>query len=132
MNDKFSISVDRRFGIVRIAMRDFFTREDLDAFVEARRKAHEELGWPRNAHVTLNDVREMKIQAQEIVDEFQRILSDPQYRSRRLAFVAKATLARLQLERGLAGRPGTRCFEGPAEGEAWLFGEESQPIRRVG
>jgi hypothetical protein len=132
MSDKFSISVDPRHGLVSIVMKGFFSRKDLDAFVEARREAHSALGWPRNAHVTLNDVREMKIQAQDTVDSFQRILADPEYRSRRLAFLVKATLARLQLERALAGRADARCFEDLAEAEAWLFEEERTALRRAG
>ena len=132
MQNKFSISVDRRLGIVRIAMNGFFTHEDLAAFVVARREAHEALGWPRNTHVTLNDVRGMKIQAQDIVDAFQHILADPDFRSRRLAFIAGPTLARLQLERALAGRADVRCFEDLDEAEAWLFEEEPAALRRAG
>jgi hypothetical protein len=131
MHDKFSISVDRRLGIVRIAMNGFFTHDDLAAFVVARREAHEALGWPRNTHVTLNDVRGMKIQAQDIVDAFQHILADPDFRSRRLAFVCGPTLARLQLERALAGRPDTLCFADPADAETWLFEEERPAPRRA-
>ena len=132
MNDRFSISVDRRRGLVKIAMNGFFNADDLDAFVDARRAAHAALGWPRTSHFTLNDVSEMKIQAQDIVDRFQRVLADPEYRSKRLAFLVKPTLARLQLERALAGRSDTRCFEDQEEAETWLFEEETPALRRAG
>ena len=45
------------------------------------------LGCAPNAHLTLNDIRGMNVQAQDIVDAFQEMLAAPEYRSRRLAFV---------------------------------------------
>ena len=75
----------------------------------------------------------MKIQSQEAVAEFRYMLSDPDYRSRRLAFVAGRTLARSQLLRALNGREDVRCFGDEAEAEGWLFDEApaAQPLRRA-
>lgn len=131
MQDRFTISVDRRRGMVKIVMNGFFTADDIEDFLEARREAHASLGWPRYRHLTMNDVREMKIQAQEVVERFQNLLADPEYRSRRLAFIVGPTLARLQLERALAGRDDARCFEDPAEAEAWLFEEAWAALRGI-
>jgi len=64
----------------------------------------------------------MKIQTQDVVAEFRLMLSDPAYRSRRLAFVAAPTLARGQLLRALQDRE-ARCFETIEAAEAWLFTE---------
>ena len=104
-------------------MAGLFTAPDIAAFLEARRKAHAALGCAPNRHLTLNDVREMKIQTQDMVAAFRYMLSDPDYRSRRLAFVAAPTLARGQLLRALQERD-ARCFETVEEAEAWLFAEE--------
>jgi hypothetical protein len=123
MNASFSFEVDRAKDLVRIRMAGLFAHEDIAAFLEARRRAHAALACGPNEHVTLNDVRDMKIQSQEAVAAFRLMLSDPAYRSRRLAFVAGQTLARSQLMRALAGRDGVRCFEDPAEAEAWLLDE---------
>ena len=122
MDGQFTFSVDRATSLVRIKMAGLFTRADVAAFVEARRRAHSTLGCGPNRHLTLNDVRQMKIQTQEIVAEFRLMLSDPAFRSRRLAFVAAPTLARGQLLRALQDRD-ARCFETIEAAEAWLFAE---------
>ena len=131
MNAHFSFHVDRARDLVRIQMGGLFTKADVAAFLEARRRAHAELACAPNRHLTLNDVREMKIQSQEGVAMFREMLADPAWRSRRLAFVASQTLARSQLMRALDGRE-ARCFDGVEEAEAWLFdeAEELQPLRR--
>jgi hypothetical protein len=123
----FSFDVDSDRDLVRIGMSGFFTPSDIEAFLEARRAAHAKLSCARNAHVTLNDVRGMKIQSSEAVELFRQMLAAPEYRSRRLAFIVAPTLARMQLERLLDGRE-ARCFEDPAEAEAWLFAK-SEPTR---
>ncbi len=114
-------------------MGGLFTPDDIRDFLDARREAHEALGCGPNMHVTLNDVRLMKIQPQESVAGFQDMLAAPEYRSRRLAFVAARTLARSQLMRALSNRE-ARCFEDLAHAEAWLFAEErdSAPRRAFG
>lgn len=105
-------------------MSGLFTMADIASFLEARRRAHAELGSALNAHMTLNDLRHMKIQSQEVVAAFREMLADPAFRSRRLAFVAAPTLARSQLMRALDGRD-ARCFDSVGEAEAWLLEEEA-------
>jgi len=133
MNAHFSFSIDRTHGLVRIAMGGLFGPADIAAFLEARREAHAALGLGPNQHMTLNDLREMKIQSQDAVALFQRMLADPAERSRRLAFVAPPTLARAQLMRAVQGRD-CRCFDTPEEAEAWLTGADegwAEPERRA-
>ena len=122
MNASFSFEIDRARDLVRIQMSGLFLPDDIATFLEARRRAHAELGCAPNRHLTLNDVRQMKIQTQDVVAEFRLMLSDPAYRSRRLAFVAAPTLARGQLLRALQDRD-ARCFETIEAAEAWLFAE---------
>ena len=134
MSATFSITAEADRDLVRISMGGFFTPEDIGRFVEARRRAHAQLRCGPNRHLTLNDVRGMKIQPRESVEAFQAMLADPAYRSRKLAFVVGATLARMQLERALSGRRDTAFFEDPAEAEAWLLQPEERqaPLRRAG
>ena len=133
MSERFSISIDQSRGLVRIAMNGLFSLGDIREFVAARREAHAALGGPPNAHITLNDVRGMKIQPAEIVGAFREMLAAPEYRSRRLAFVVGPTLTRNQLLRAAEGRE-VRCFDDPASAEAWLLQEDSEPeqLRRAG
>jgi hypothetical protein len=120
MGANFTFEVDPSRDLIRIRMSGFFTPADIEAFLKARRDAHARLLCAPNRHVTLNDLREMKIQSQEAVDAFREILADPAYRSRRLAFIVSSTLARAQLGRALASRQ-ARTFQDPTEAEAWLF-----------
>ena len=104
-------------------MAGFFTPEDVDRFLEAQRAAHARLTCGPNEHLTLNDLREMKIQPQDTVAAFRNLLADPKARSRRLAFVVSGTLAKAQLMRALEGRP-VACFTDELEAEQWLFAGE--------
>lgn len=125
MSAEFSIEADPTQDLIRIRMAGFFTEADVLEFLAARRDAHAQLRCRLNQHVTLNDLRGMKIQSQEMVDAFRDLLADPLYRSRRLAFVVGPTLARSQLMRAVDGR-NVRCFDDIRAAEAWLELGESR------
>ena len=125
----FSFQVEPERDLVRITMSGLFGPDDILAFLAARQAAHAQLTCPPNAHLTLTDLREMKIQSQEMVTAFEGVLATPEYRSSRLAFVIGRTLARSQLLRALSGR-GAYCFDTFLEAEAWLFSaSEETPLR---
>ncbi len=124
MSGRFTFTLERDRGLVRISMHGFYGLEDVAAFFEARRQALAALGLPRNAHLTLNDLRDMKIQAQDVIQAFQKGLAVPEEKARRLAIVVDATMARGQANRAIASAD-TRYFTDPAEAEAWLFAEEA-------
>lgn len=130
MDARFSFEVDPSCDFVRITMGGLFSLGDIADFIEARYQAHRQLQCGPNAHVTLNDLRELKIQPQETVAAFREMLAAPDYRSRRLAFVAGQTLARNQLLRALGSRD-ARCFGDPITAEAWLFRSDEVPARRT-
>ncbi|WP_114951869.1 hypothetical protein [Sphingosinicella terrae] len=129
MSAHFTIDVDPARDLVRISMSGLFEEADIERFLEARRLAHARLVCPPNCHVTLNDLRDMKIQPQDSVAAFRQMLSDPHYRSRRLAFVVAPTLAKMQLLRAIGGR-NARFFEHPEEAEDWLFAHDEVDAQR--
>jgi hypothetical protein len=133
MDAHYSFELDRGRSLIRIRMSGLFTLADVEAFLRDRREAHARLDCGPNQHLTLNDLRGMKIQLPEVVTAFRDLLGAPEYRSRRLAFVAGPTLARSQLMRALSGRD-ARCFENISTAEAWLFAAEAEevPLRRAG
>jgi hypothetical protein len=96
MDTKFTFKLEPLFGLVRISMHGFFGLEDVAAFFEARRRAHAELGLPRNQHVTLNDIRGMKIQHQEVVAAFHAGLAVSEEKARKTAIIVVTSLARAQ------------------------------------
>jgi hypothetical protein len=120
MDAVYTIEVDPVRNIVRHYLAGFFEPADVDRFVAARNAAHAQLTSGPNQHVTLVDVRDMKIQHQDIVKAFGGVLADPRHRSRKLAFVVALSLARMQLLRATASRD-AQYFTDVAEAEAWLM-----------
>ena len=133
MRDKFTFTLDRERGLVRIKLQGFWSLRDVEAFFETRRKALAELGLPRNQHMTMTDVRGMKIQAQDVILSFQAGLAVPEEKARKLAIVVDAAMARGQANRAIASVD-TRYFTDPDAAEAWLFAGEpaAQELRRAG
>lgn len=125
----FKIEADPVTNLVRHYMAGFFEAADVERYVAARDAAHEKLTCGPHAHVTLVDVRDMKIQPQEIVQAFGSVLANPRYRSRKLAFVFSQSLARKQLVRASEGRS-ARFFTDITEAEAWLLAADSPVASR--
>ena len=125
MSAEFHFDVDPSRDLVRIRMSGFFTPEDIEAFLAARDDAHARLTCAPNQHLTINDLRGMKIQSQEAVDKFGEVLSERRHRSKRLAFVIGKTLARTQLSR-IASSRDAQCFDDLPSAEAWLFGRDHE------
>lgn len=127
MSAHFTVEADPQRDLIKISMSGFFTPVDIQAFFDARAVEHAKLTCGPNQHLTINDLTQMKVQAQHVVGGFQTLLADPAYRSRRLAFVVSRTLARSQLMRALNGRD-AKCFENRVDAEKWLFAPEPGSI----
>ncbi len=127
MSADYAFEVDPSRDYVQLRMAGFFVPEDIPAFAEARHEAHGRLTCAPNAHVTLNDIRDLKIQSQDVVEAFGRMLADSRYHARRLAFVISPGLLRTQVNRALAGREDARTFESMRMAEAWLFARDPVP-----
>ena len=123
MKPKFTFRIDRARGLVRITMAGFYDLSDVAAFFDARRTAHAELRLPPNQHLTLNDLRAMQVQKQEVIEAFQKGLAVPEEKARRLAIVVDAAMAKGQASRAINSAD-THYFTDVAEAEAWLFADE--------
>ena len=123
MHPGFSFEVDSRRNLVRFVLTGLFQPKDVSAFLEVRREAHAQLTCAPGQHVTLTDLRRVKILPRETVGAWAAHLSDPLTRVRRLAFVVGPTLVLRQLTRALDGRDdhNIRCFADVAVAEAWLL-----------
>lgn len=124
MQPSLSIVVDAATSIVRITMAGFFEQADIDRFLDARNAAHAQLRCGPNQHLTLVDVIDMKIQSKESVATFARVLGDPMFASRHLAFAVGPTLARAQIQRAAASRA-AMFFPSLQEAEQWLKQQRS-------
>ncbi|WP_288015776.1 hypothetical protein [Blastomonas sp.] len=120
MDAIYKVEVDPVGNIVRHYLAGFFEPTDVEAYIAARNTAHDKLTCGPNEHVTLVDVRDMKIQQQDIVKAFGGVLADSRHRSRKLAFVVALSLARMQLLRATSSRD-AQYFTDPDKAEAWLM-----------
>ncbi|MEA3059101.1 MAG: hypothetical protein QOE50_513 [Sphingomonadales bacterium] len=123
MHPGFSFEVDSGRNLVRFVLTGLFMPKDVSAFLEARREAHAKLTCAPGQHVTLTDLRAVKILPRETVGAWAANLCDPLTRVRGLAFVVAPTLVLTQLTRALEGRDdhNTRCFADIGVAEAWLL-----------
>lgn len=124
MSGQFSIDIDAPRNLLRVRMAGFFSIEDVARYHAAIDEASAQLGGAPSRQKMLNDISEMRIQQQEVVAEFQRVMSDAKYRQRRVGFVVASSLARKQLQRIIGGRD-ARMFETSEQALAWLL-ERSQ------
>ncbi len=126
MEAAFSIDVDASRSLVRIEMSGFFAVEDIVRFVAARDQAHRLLKCAPNGHVTLVDIRGMKIQSQDSVESFKHVLNNPKFASRRLAVVVAQSLARMQIKRAASERD-AQYFDSIEGAESWLLAPDAAP-----
>ena len=126
MSATFSVTVDPARDLVRIRLAGFLTAEMTADFIRARNEAHRQLRCGPNQHATVADIRDLAIQAQDLVTRFQTLLANPAYRSRRLAIITPSTLARMQALRA-AGNRDARFFADTEEAEAWATEPDPAP-----
>ncbi len=130
MEATFSIDPDVSCGVLRITMAGFFEAADIARFAGAVRDGLAALRMRPNGHLTLVDIRDMDIQAQDSVTGFQQILSDPRTASPRIAFVVARSLSSMQIRRAAKGRE-AGYFNDPAAAEAWLLEARTPSSRRL-
>lgn len=126
MSPYFEISVEPRHKLLRIALGGFFELADVERLAEEKARAHERLAAAPHSHVTLVDVRECHIQAQDVAAAFSGVITNPTSRARRLAFVTAGSLATMQVRRLIGQWPAARVFEDEASARAWLLEEAAE------
>jgi hypothetical protein len=120
MDAHFTAVADPHHDLVRLTLAGFFTVADVARFDAALYEAFSRMRCGPNAHLTVCDASGMKIQTQDVVAAFAAVMANPSHRSRRLAIVTSASLARMQARR-LTKRAEVGYFSDMAEAEAWLL-----------
>lgn len=126
MGARFSIDVDVVRDLVRVTLAGTFAPADVARLIATRDTAHEHLRCAPNRHVTLVDIRTMRIQEQDTVAAFRQMLADPHKAARRLAFVVSPSLARLQARRA-AGDRVAMFFTTIEDAERWVLAAAPVP-----
>lgn len=119
MSGTYAIHVEPA-GFMKFVLAGFFDAETAQRFAAERAHAFKRLRCPPNAHVKLVDASKLDLQSQTIAAMLQRMMSDPQTRSRRLAIVADSALLQLQIRRLVGERPHVRFFTDSSDAEHWL------------
>ena len=119
MAPKYSFQIDPSRDLVRIVMSGLFMPVHVHEFFTARSIAHQALRCAPGDHVTLTDLRGLTMVPHDTIEAFAALLTHPQSRARRIAFVVAPTLVRSQLLRALDGRE-SGFFTDPVAAEAWL------------
>lgn len=105
--------------LVKLSMGGFFDAPAIEGLRVTLVEKLTRLACPPNQHILLCDITAMNIQSQDAVARFTHLVGHPSVRSRQLAFVTGATLARLQARR-LTDREGVAFFSDETEALAWL------------
>ena len=130
MTGAFTVDADPSRQVLRITMSGFFEPAQIAELRDGVAAAIAQLRCPPGRHLTLVDIRQMDIQSQEAVAQFEQLLSTPQVRSRKIAFIVARSLARLQIKRAASHRDAD-YFEDEGAAEAWLIDETSPAFMKT-
>lgn len=119
MNGRYRIDVEP-WGFMRFTLSGLFDADVFARFVADREVAFAKLTCAPNAHLTLVDLRQCKLQPQVLADAFRRLMAEPHRRSLRMAFVFGDSPARMQVRRLLADRNDICLFTDEASAMGWL------------
>ena len=116
----YDIAADQRTGLIRIAIRGFWTLADVECFAADHARCGRVIAATGRPAQTLIDYTDSSIQSQEVVAAFQAIALAPKVRSHGVALFTTGSFARLQAQRVSTSRDDIRVFTDLAEAMTWL------------
>ena len=108
------VKIDRDHKLIDVHLSGFLSPTDADALAADVRDSIQRLNAGRGEHVTLYDVAKVLIAPGVTIALLQGIFSDPSFRpfmAKRVAFVTRSALGRLQLQRICEGRDHFGIFD---------------------
>ena len=130
----FEIEIDHLKRIIFLRMAGVLSMTEAHACAAAKEAAVESLGPPFDAHSTLVDVRELRLQAQEIFSIFTDFVANTKHKSLRIAIAAGQGTARMQFRRVAERSPlraDMRFFTDLDEARDWLEAESETALRSL-
>lgn len=125
----FRVETDRANRIIYLSMGGVLSIDEAHACAGAKEAAVESLGAPYD-HSTLLDIRDLRLQPQEVFGIFTHFVATTKHKSRRIAIVAGDGTARMQFRRVAERAPlrnDMRFFTGFKEARAWLVEDARAP-----
>ena len=119
----FDFQLDRSRRFLRITVRGYWDAEILARYEMAAREELDKLRRLGGQSSCLFDNTEFQVQAKEIIEQIQALISERTFWADRVAVVAPYALNKMQISRVAAeAPPGERkIFASVAEAEEWLF-----------
>ncbi len=130
----YEVEINHADRIIFVRMGGVFSLEEAIACAAAKESAVESLGPPYEAHSSLVDIRDLRIQPQEIFAVFTNFVATTKHKSRRIAIVAGEGTGRMQFRRVAESAPlrnDMRFFTGVQEAHEWLKSDEGDTSQGV-
>jgi hypothetical protein len=118
----FEIQTNRVDGVIFLRIAGALTVDDARACAAAKEAAVDSLGTPY-VHSTLVDIRELRVQPQEVFAIFTDFVAMTRHKSRKIAIVGGEGTARMQFRRIAERQPlrdEMRFFTVVSEARRWL------------
>ena len=129
----FEVETNHSEQLIFLRMEGVLSVDEAHACAAAKEAAVDSLGPPYDAHSTLVDVRDLRLQPQEIFAIFTNFVATTKHKSRRIAIVGGEGTARMQFRRVAERAPlrdDMRFFTEVGEARDWLVGDresDSEP-----
>ena len=123
----FEIETNQADRIIFIRMSGVFAVDEAHACAAAKEAAVDSLGPPYDDHSSLVDIRDLRLQPQEIFAVFTNFVATTKHKSRRIAIVGGEGTARMQFRRVAERAPlrdHMRFFTDADEARDWLVEEK--------
>jgi hypothetical protein len=122
----FEIHANPLDRTIFVRMSGVLSIDEAHACAAAKEAAVVSLGPPYDAHSTLVDVRDLRLQPQEVFAIFTNFVATTEHKSRKIAIVAGEGTARMQFRRVAERAPlrdDMRFFIAEDEARDWLSGD---------
>ena len=119
----FEIESNRGDRIITVRMIGGFALDEARQCAAAKEAAVDALGPPYDAHSSLVDVRELRVQTQDVFAIFTNFVAMTRHKSRKIAIVGGEGTARMQFRRVAEREPlrdDMRFFTAEDEARGWL------------
>ena len=119
----FEIETSRAERLICVRMFGGFTLDEARACAAAKEDAVQDLGPPFEAHSSLVDVRDLRVQTQDVFAIFTSFVANTRHKSRKIAIVGGEGTARMQFRRVAEREPlrdNMRFFTAVGDARDWL------------
>ena len=127
----FEVETNHSERLIFLRMEGVLSVDEAHACAAAKEAAVESLG-PPYVHSTLVDIRDLRLQAQEIFAIFTNFVATTKHKSRRIAIVGGEGTARMQFRRVAERAPlrdDMRFFTEVGEARDWLLGDQDSDFQ---